>query len=441
MGFIADAMSRSVEALGAGLRFHPSAFDPAVHGWGWVGSRSHSGVTVTDSAAMRIAAVFSCVRLISGTLAALPLVTYARLPVRGKRRAPEYFLYPLLHDRFNDEQTSMEAREMLQAHLLLRGNAYAAIARDGFGRPTQIVPLHPDHVRPRRLVSGALVYDWSPIDGQKPRTFRQDQREILHLRSLISRDGITGMSVVSMARECFGMSLALEEYGARMFGSGAQFTGMLKYPGRLKPETVDTLRTDFAEKYAGLENAWKPLILEDGMDWVSIGMNAHDAEFLLHRKFQVSDVARWFLVPPHMIGDVEKSTSWGTGIEQQMQGFLNFTMGYWLMLWEQDIKRDLVPPAEAEKYFAEFLVEGLLRADTAARGEFYTKMFNIGAFSQNDILDKENMNPFAGGDKHYVPLNMAPVGTLPQATAPPGAPAAGAAGEPDARGDQPADQG
>lgn len=409
MGYVSRAMDRAIER-----RFHPSVFDSKLYGFWGGGRRSASGTYVSENTAMCIGAVFACVRLISGTLSALPFITYERLQPRGKRRATDYFAYQLLHDRFNEEQTSMEAREMLQGHLLLRGNAYAAIDRDGYGMPVRIVPLHPDHVIPRRLRTGELVYDWRPTDGQQPRVFRQDQHEIMHLRSFIGKDGITGMSVIEMARESFGMALALEEYGARMFSHGAAFTGMLKHPGRMKADKHEQLRKDFAEKYSGLENAWKPLILEEGMDWVTIGMNAHDAEFLASRKFQISDVARWFLVPPHMVGDVERSTSWGSGIEQQMQGFLNFTMSYWFKLWEQDVKRDLIPQEDSDRYFAEFLLEGLLRADTAARGEFYSKMFGIGAFSPNDILEKENMNGYHGGDEHFMPLNMMPVGQQPE---------------------------
>ena len=404
MGLIADAMDRTVAALER--RFRPGSYNPGLYGFWGGGSRSASGAYVNDSTALSIGAVFACVRLISGTLASLPLITYERLEPRGKRRAGDYFAYALLHDRFNDEQTSMEAREMLQAHLLLRGNAYVAIERDGFGVPQRLVPLHPDHVTPRRLPTGELIYEWRPVDGRPAQIFRQDQHQIMHLRSFIGRDGVTGMSVVEMARESFGMALALEEYGARMFSHGASFTGMLKHPGRLKADKLESLRRDFAEKYSGIENAFKPLILEEGMDWVSIGMKAQDAEFLASRKFQVADIARWFLVPPHMIGDVERSTSWGTGLEQQMQGFLNFTMGYWLKLWEQGIHRDVIPPEHAGRYFVEFLCEGLLRGDSAARADFYTRMLNLGVFSQNDVLDKENMNPFEGGDRHWMPLNM-----------------------------------
>lgn len=408
MGIIADSLNRALSRFEK--RFAPSSYNPALHGWWGSGSKSVAGAWVNENSALSIGAVFACVRLISGTLASLPLIVYERLEPRGKRRATDHFAYRLLHDRFNEEQTSMEAREMLQGHLLLRGNAYVAVERDGFGYPKRLVPLHPDHVTPRRLTNGDLVYDWKPTDGQRPRVFRPSQGEIMHLRSFIGKNGVMGMSVLEMARESFGMALALEEYGARMYSHGASFTGMLKHPGRMKADAHEQLRRDFAEKYTGIENAFKPLILEEGMDWVSIGMKAQDAEFLGSRKFQVADVARWFLVPPHMIGDVERSTSWGSGIEQQMQGFLNFTMGYWLKLWEQDIQRDIILREDYGRYFAEFLLEGLLRADTQARGEFYSKMFGIGVFSPNDILEKENMNGYEGGDKHWMPLNMAPIG-------------------------------
>lgn len=380
---------------------------PNLYGaWGANTRMSVAGTNVTTDTAVTISAVFASVRLIAGTLASLPLITYRRMP-RGKERAMDYFLYSLLHDQPNEEQTSLEYREMLQGHLLLRGNAYVAIDRAG-GYPSRLVPLHPDHVVPERLPGGELIYRWTP-NNQAPRIFYPRRGEISHKRIGLSKDGITGMSIIDLARESMGMALALEEYGARMFSQGAAFVGMLKHPKSLKPDKHDQLRKDFEEKYQGLEKAWKPLILEEGMDWVSIGMKAQDAEFLASRKFQVSDVARWFQVPPHMIGDVDRSTSWGAGIEQQMQGFLNFTMSYWFKLWEQVIFRDLIPPEDRGIYFSEFLYEGLLRADTAARAEFYNKMFQIGVFSQNNILEKENMNGFEGGDRRYVPLNMVPI--------------------------------
>lgn len=378
-------------------------YDESKHGAWITGSRaSATGINVTPETALAVSTVFACVSIISRTIATLPLITYRRLS-RGKERAHDYVLYPLLHDAPNEEQTSLEFREMISAHLLLRGNGYVAIERKN-GWPARLVPLHPDNVKPKRQKDGRLVYSWTP-SNQDPRMFMPSRGEIMHLRVGISPDGITGISIIEIARESMGYALALEEYGARMFSNGAQFSGYLKHPGSLKPDTHEQLKKDFAEKYTGLANAWRPLILEQGMDWVSIGMKASDAEFLSSRKFQVSEVARWFMVPPHMIGDVEKTTSWGTGIEQQMQGFINFTMSYWLKLWEQCIYRDLIPPEDRREYFSEFLVEGLLRGDTAARGEFYNKLFSLGSLSPNEIREMENRNPIEGGDRYFVPAN------------------------------------
>lgn len=414
MGLISRSMNLAVES-----RFKPSVYNEKLYGFWGGGTRSHSGIYVSESLALTQSAVFACMRIISGMISSLPLITYQHLDGGGKSRAKDYAIYPLLHDMFNEEQTSSEAREMLSNHVVLRGNAFAAIERDRFGEPIRIVPLHPDHVttkrNPRTL---ELVYDWNPTDGQVSRTFRSSQHEMLHLRSFIGRDGMTGMSVLEMARESLGMSIALEQFGASLFGNGAQFSGMLKTTHKLGPELHKQLREDFRDKHTGLENAFKPIILEDGMDWVSVGMKSVDAQFLEHRTWQLSDLARWFQVPSFLLNDSTKSTTWGTGLEQETIAFKNFTMMYWLNLWESCIQRDVIPHEDWNKYFVEFQLEGLLRGDSAARSAFYQKMFSMGTYSPNDIRAKENENPVDGGDIRYVPANFVPVGTPPTAAVP-----------------------
>ena len=385
-------------------RWHPSSGNSALYGaWG-AASKSAAGVYVNADSAMSIGAVFACLRLISGTLGAVPLITYRRLK-RGKEKAPEYFLYELLHDQPNEEQTALEFREMLEGHLLLRGRAYARIDR-AMGLPKRLVPIHPDNTTPDRI-NGELVYRWFRNGVEPERILRPSRGEIMALSSL------GGRSVIECARESFGLALALEEFGAKLYSNGLLQRSVLKHPGALTDAAHNRLKDDFDAK-RGLIGAGGSLILESGMEVQELGMTSMDAEFMASRKHQISDVARWFLVPPHMIGDTEKSTSWGTGIEQQSLGFHQHTMNYWYVLWEQVIRRDLIPQEDRQTYFSRFLVEGLLRGDIATRYAAYSIGRQWGWFSANDILELEDRNPLPGdqGDIYISPLNMVPAEDL-----------------------------
>jgi len=392
-------------------------YNPRLHGFWGAGLTSASGASVTADTALTISAVFACVALISRTLASISLVTYRRTAEDGRERARDYFLYPLLHDAPNEEQTSLEFLEMLQGHVLLRGNAYVAIDR-AMGVPVRLVPLHPDNVRPERdKKTGAVVYRWRPTaQGVEGRDFSARRGEIMHVRSFIGRDGITGMSVIEAARNSMGLSISLEEHASRLFSNGAVFSGVLTNPTALKPDRHEQLRKDFAEKYSGGANAYKPLILESGMDWKSIGMKADDSQFLESRAWQISDIGRWFLVAPHMIGDMDKSTSWGTGIEQQQIGFVQFTMRYWGVLWEQAIRRDLIPPKDRDTYFSEFLFDALLRGDSIARASSLQIQLQNGALSPDEWRALENRNPIPGGfgKQHIIMANMTTLDKLGQ---------------------------
>ncbi len=371
------------------------------------GPITSTGIRVNAETAMKLTAVYSAVRILAETIATLPLLVYRRTKDDGKERAADYFLYPLLHDQPNEEQTSVEFREMLQGHLALRGNAYAQIDRK-MGRPDRLVPLHPDRVEVRRE-KGELVYKVNPTSGPAY-VLRRSAGEILHLRGL-SSDGVMGLNPIELFREAMGLGLAYEEYSGRLFGNGANINGVLETPQAMSDEALKRFRKLWQENYGGVGNAGKTAILEQGMKWQAIGIAPKDAEFIVSRKFQVTEIARIFRVPPHMLADLERSTF--SNIEHQSLEFVRDTIRPWLVRWEQALTRDLIPPEDRSEYFVEFLIEGLLRGDFKTRYDAYAIGRNNGWLSANDIRRMENMNPLPPeqGDVYLIPLNMVPAGS------------------------------
>ena len=371
------------------------------------GPMTSTGIRVNADNAMRLTAVYSAVRILAETIATLPLIVYRRTDNDGKERATDYFLYPLLHDQPNEEQTSVEFREMLQGHLALRGNAYAQIDRK-MGRPARLVPLHPDRVEVRRE-KGELVYKVNPANGPAY-ILRRSAGEIMHLRGL-SSDGVTGLNPIELFREAMGLGLAYEEYSGRLFSNGANINGVLETPQAMSDEALKRFRKLWQESYGGVGNAGKTAILEQGMKWQAIGIAPKDAEFIVSRKFQVTEIARIFRVPPHMLADLERSTF--SNIEHQSLEFVRDTIRPWLVRWEQALTRDLIPPEDRNEYFVEFLIEGLLRGDFKTRYDAYAIGRNNGWLSANDIRRMENMNPLPPeqGDVYLIPLNMVPAGS------------------------------
>lgn len=372
------------------------------------GPTTSAGIRVNPDTAMRLTAVYSAVRILAETIATLPLLVHRRTGNNGKERATDYFLYTLLHDQPNEEQTSVEFREMLQGHLALRGNAYAQIDRK-MGKPARLVPLHPDRVEVRRE-KGELLYKVNPANGPA-HTLRRSAGEILHLRGL-SSDGVLGLNPIELFREAVGLGLAYEEYSGRLFGNGANINGVLEMPHAMSDEALKRFRKLWQESHGGVGNAGKTAILEQGMKWQSIGIAPKDAEFIISRKFQVTEIARIFRVPPHMLSDLERSTF--SNIEHQSLEFVRDTIRPWLVRWEQALTRDLIPEEDRGEYFVEFLIEGLLRGDFKSRYDAYAIGRNNGWLSANDIRRMENLNPLPPeqGDVYLVPLNMAPAGTL-----------------------------
>lgn len=365
----------------------------------FVGGKTASGVSVTPDRAAQLITVYACVSIISSTLATLPLSVYRRT-ADGKVPAPDHPLQRLLHDEPNPMQSSVQFREYLQSQLLLHGNAYAEIEFDGARRPVALWPL------PSRLVTVTLetdgkqryrVFDFQLPDGRRERLI---DGEILHVPGL-SFDGVVGKSPIQLARQAVGLALAAEEYGARLFANGITAGGVLEVPNALSDTAFARLQAAM-EARRGLSHAHREMILEEGTKWKQVSINPEDAQFLETRKFQRSEIAALFRVPPHMIGDLEKSSF--SNIEQQSLEFEKHTMRQWIVRWEQEINRTLF---RGQDYFAHFNVDGLLRGDIRTRNEAYALGRQWGWLSVNDIRRLEDMNPVDGGDDYLVPLNMA----------------------------------
>ena len=366
------------------------------------GSLTASGAAVTPNSAMRVAAVYACVRIISGAVATLPLHIKRRVDERTREDASDTPIWTVLRRKPNRWQTPSQFRRMLQAHLLLRGNAYAMIVRSR-GLVQELIPLHPDRVEVKQTDDLVLEYSYTRADGRR---IRLGQDEIFHLVGL-TLDGVHGVSAISYARETIGLSLAMEDHGATTFRNGARVSGVLKHPNKLGPEAVAHLKAGLEEFRSGGEQEGKNLILEEGMDYARIAMTAEDAQWIESRKFSRTDIAMFFGVPPHMIGDTEKSTSWGTGIEQQSIGFVAYTLEDHLTMWEEAINRDLI--RADDKLYARFNRAALVKGDIKARWEAYVKGLQWGVYSPNEIRALEDQNPREGGDIFYPPPNTAGV--------------------------------
>lgn len=352
---------------------------------------------------MQTSAVFACVRVLSETVASLPLRVYQRLPTGGKTRAPTHPLYSVLHDIANPEMSAFTLRETLMVHLTLWGNAYAEIEYDAGGRVRSLWPIPPDRVQVQRDDrTKELKYTLILPDGLQ-RTLLAWQ--VLHIPG-IGFNGLVGMSPIAAARQSIGLAVATETFGAKFFGSGTNVGGIAKHPGKLTEQGSKNLRASVNETYSGLGNSHRIMLLEEGMDFEKIGIPPEDAQFLETRKFQLNEIARIYRVPPHMIGDLERATF--SNVEQQSIDFVVHTVRPWLVRWEQAINMKLFTQSERRRFFAEHLVDGLLRGDIKSRYDAYAVGRQNGWLSANDIREMENMNPIEGGDVYLVNGNMLP---------------------------------
>ena len=369
-----------------------------------------TGLDMNEDTAMRYSAVWACVRVISEDLASLPLFVYRR-EGDAKSRRPDHPVYYLLHDSPNPEMTAMQFRECLQSHVLLWGNCYAEIQRNLRGQPIALWPLNPANMTIKRDSANELVYEYRLTDSGELRRFRKE--DIFHIGGL-GFNGLQGYSVISYQREAIALGVAAEEFGARFFKNDASPRIAIKHPGHLKPETAASIKKSWHEAYGGLSNAHRVAILEEAMTIEKIGISNEDAQFLESRKFQVNDIARIFRVPPHKIMDLERATF--SNIEHQGISYVVDTIRPWCVRWEQAIDLRLLD--QSGLFFAEHLVDGLLRGDIASRYTAYATARQWGWLSVNDIRRIENMDPIPNGDTYLEPLNMKEAGTETPTPAP-----------------------
>lgn len=368
------------------------------------GNMSNTDIVVTEQNAMQVSAVFACVRIISETIASLPLHIYEKRPDGSKARAPAHPLYAVLHTSSNEEMTAFTVRELLQMHLCLWGNAFAEIEYDAAGRIRGLWPLRPDRVTPFRTADGPIAYSVILPNGQQVTLPKERVFSIVGFGG----DGIKGASILSMARESIALSIATEKYGAKFFGNGAKPGGVLEHPGVMSNEATDRLRSSWNEMHSGLDKSHRVAILEEGMTYKAIGLPPEDSQFLETRKFQINEIARIFRVPPHLIQDLERATY--SNIEHQSIDFVVHCIRPWLVRWEQAIQQQLFSPRDRERYYAEFNVDGLLRGDIKSRYEAYAIGRQNGWLSADDIRRFENQDPLPDGTGsiYLIPLNMVP---------------------------------
>ncbi|WFF71847.1 phage portal protein [Proteiniclasticum sp. QWL-01] len=370
-------------------------------GWSFLFGGTTSGKVVNERTAMQTSAVYACVRILAESVAGLPLHVYERTANGSKSTKPSHPLYRLLHDEPNREMTSFVFRETLMSHLLLWGNAYAQIIRDGRGFPFAIYPLLPDRMAVDRNESGELVYTYQSDKGH----IKLRRENVLHIPGL-GFDGLIGYSPIAMAKNAVGLALATEDYGAAFFANGANPGGVLEHPGVIKPEQADRLRESWQSQFGGA-NAHKVAVLEEGLKFHQMSIPPEQAQFLETRKFQTNEIARIFRVPPHMVGDLEKSSF--SNIEQQSLEFVKYTLDPWVVRWEQSLQQALILPSEKATIFIKFNLDGLLRGDYQSRMQGYSTGIQNGFMSVNDVRGLEDMNLLTaeeGGDLHFVNGNM-----------------------------------
>ena len=372
---------------------------------------SSSGKSVTERSAMQMTAVYACVRILSEAVAGLPLHFYRYKEDGSKEKAIDSNLYHLLHDEPNPEMSSFVFRETLMTHLLLWGNAYAQIIRNGKGEIIALYPLMPNKMSVDRDENGKLYYTYTRSDCE-PNTMNGssvvlEPKDVLHIPGL-GFDGLVGYSPIAMAKNAIGLAIATEEFGSKFFANGAAPSGVLEHPGTIKDPT--RVREAWQSQFGGSGNSGKVAVLEEGMKYTPISISPEQAQFLETRKFQINEIARIFRVPPHMVGDLEKSSF--SNIEQQSLEFVKYTLDPWVVRWEQSLSRSLLSEDEKKRYFFKFNLEGLLRGDYQSRMNGYAIARQNGWMSANDIRELEDLDkvsPEQGGDLYLVNGNMLPL--------------------------------
>lgn len=368
---------------------------------GAVPSMSNAGRRVTPDGAMRVSAAYACIGLLSKTVATLPLRMYRKDPATGKTyEAPNHPLNDLLEYQPNSWQSAWDFKAMMMMHLALRGNAYAEIIAGPRGFADSLEPIHPDRVSVERLPDQSIRYTISdPIKG----TRRLLQDEVFHLRSHIAPGGLLGISPVSYARETIGLALAAEEHGARMFSNGARPSGVVTVEKTMSDPAFDRFKAQWNASFGGLHNVMKTPILEQGAKFESISLDAEEAQFIQTREFQIEEIARWFDVPLVLLHHMTKTSSWGTGVEAIMLAFVRNNLMPWLGCWTGAIRRDLILAPNI--YEAQFDVEPLIKGDSRALADFYSRTVLNGILTRNEARAALGYNPIDGLDEPLVPTN------------------------------------
>jgi len=371
--------------------------------WAQRGGPTASGETVNEETALGLIAYLACIKNVSEDIAKLPFGIYRGLTPSGSELLRDHPVTRLLHHEANDEMTAMSFRETMTAHAMGWKGGFAEIVRDRSGIPLALYPLDPTQVQRMRDYGpeGRLYYS---VAGQRFERF-----DIFDIHGL-GFDGITGYVLASLAREPIGNFLATQKFAGSFFGNGTVTTGVIEAPEAMSETAFKHLRESFHERHGGGKNAHKPIILEEGAKWTAQTANAEQSQMIESLYFGIEEVCRLFRVPPHKVQHLLRATF--SNIEMQALEYVQDTLLAWLCRWEQEVWRKLLLPRERKELFAKHNVNMLLRGDTSARSTFYREMFNIGAFSTNEIRDKEDMNPIDGGDAHFVnaalvPLDMA----------------------------------
>jgi HK97 family phage portal protein len=368
--------------------------------------KSDAGISVTTDKAMNYTAFWSCVTLLAGTQASLPLFLYERIDPRGKKRAIEHPLYRLLHDEPNPEMDSFSYIETLMFHLVAsNGNCYSYIDWDD--SLTEIKALwimNPERTKKtRNSETGEIVFQYQ---SEKNGQISIPAYRVWHIPGF-GYDGMIGYTPLTYARNQIGLGIAAEKLGAKIFTNGLTFGGILEHPNKMSELAQERFKKQLEDKYQGVDKAFKLLILEEGMKYNKNNIPPNDAQWLETRKFQKAEMASFFHIPPHMIGDLDRATF--SNIEQQSLEFAIYTMRPWLVRFERSMNRQLLLPSEKQKYYMEFLIDGLLRGDMESRYRAYAIARNWGWMSANDVCELENRNSIGDqGDIYMAPANMVP---------------------------------
>ena len=368
------------------------------------GRQSSAGTMVNTETALAVSALRACVTLLAESVAQLPCELYRRTEKGGRERATDHSVYDLLRVQPNKKDTAFEYFEQAQGSLGLEGNSYSLINRDGSGYITELIPVNPKKVAVLKGSDGLPYYRLTELNETLP------MRMVHHVKSF-SVDGFVGLSPIYTNADSIGLAMATDQHASAVFQRGATMAGVIEAPvdaAKIKEQdSVDRLLDKFTERHGGgLRNAFSVAFLQDGMSYKQLAMDNEKAQLLESRSFGVAEICRLYKVPPHMVQHMEKSTTWGSGIEQMSLGFVIYTLLPWLKRTEAALMRDLLLPEERKDFYIEFNISGLLRGDQKARYESYAIGRNWGWLSVNDIRRMENMPPIPGGDRYLTPLNM-----------------------------------